>query len=176
VSTRAANGGPQVIGLQCHFCIAFGRKEKVCVKRHALTAIQGWMHPFRYDNIESHISGQHPTKWAEFKQLNSIIERQAFFDDVSVAFRNSIKAHFPFSSLGAKRQIVFDIEKDIVDVIVRGMMFDPVDIVDNDANNDAKENDLAFGSDTERDVVFRQRIQKAALAKERTISLFQHVD
>ncbi len=56
VSTRAANGGSQVTGLQCRFCIAFGREEKVGAKRQALTAIQGWMRPFRYDNIESHVS------------------------------------------------------------------------------------------------------------------------
>ncbi len=86
--------------------------------------------------------------------------------------KNSIKAHFPSSSLGAERQIVFDIEKDIVDVIVHGMMFDPADIVNNDADNDAEENDPAFDSDAERDAVLRRCIQKAALAKERALSLF----
>jgi len=157
VSTRAANGGPQVTRLQCRFYIAFGRKEKVGAKRQASTVVQGWMRPFRYDNIKSHVSGQHPTKWAEFKQLDSIVDRQAFFDDVPIAFKNYIKAYFPSSSLGAERQIVFNIEKDIVDVIIRGMMFDPANIVDNDANSDAdsdaEENDPAFGSDAERDAV-----------------------
>ncbi|CAM6014656.1 unnamed protein product [Sphagnum balticum] len=133
------------------------------------------MRPFRYDNIESHVSGQHPTKWAEYKCLDSIVERHAFFDDVPVAFRNSIKAHFPSSSLGAERQIIFDIEKDITDVIMRGMMFDPVDIINSDADNDAKENDHAFGNDAECNIL-RRRIQKAALAKERALSLFQYVD
>ncbi len=87
-------------------------------------------------------------------------------------FRNSIKVHFPSSSLGAERQIVFDIEKDIVDVIVRGMMFDPAYIVDNDANSDVEENDPTFGTDAERDAILRRHIQKAALAKERALSLF----
>jgi len=59
-----------------------------------------------------------------------------------------------------------------VDVIVRGMMFDPADIVDSNADSDAEENDPAFGSDIERDAVLHQRIQKAALAKERVLSLF----
>ncbi len=94
VSTRAVNGGPQVTGLQCRFCIAFGRKEKVGAKDQASTVVQGWMRPFRYDNIESHVSGQHPTKWVEYKRFGSIVERQAFFDDVPDAFKNSIKAHF----------------------------------------------------------------------------------
>jgi hypothetical protein len=134
------------------------------------------MCPFRYDNIESHVSGQHPTKWAEYKWFGSIVECQTFFDDVLVAFKNSIKAHFPSSSLGAERQIVFDIKKDIMDMIVRGMMFDPADIVDSDADNDAEDNDLAFGSDAERNAVLCRCIQKAALAKERALSLFQCVD
>jgi hypothetical protein len=172
VSTRVANGGLQVTRVQCRFCIAFGREEKVGAKRQASTAIQGWMRPFRYDNIESHVSGQHPTKWADYKRLDLIVEHQAFFDDVPVVFKNSIKAHFPSSSLGAERQIVFDIKKDIVDVIVHGMMFDPADIVDSDADSDAEENDLAFGSDAEHDAVLRRHIQKAALAKERVLSLF----
>ncbi len=29
VSTRAANGGSQITGLQCRLCITFGREEKV---------------------------------------------------------------------------------------------------------------------------------------------------
>ncbi|CAK9219971.1 unnamed protein product [Sphagnum troendelagicum] len=66
-----------------------------------------------------------------------------------------MKAHFPSSSLGVERQIVFDIEKDIVDVIICGMMFDPVDIVDSNAHNDAEENDPAFGNDAKRDAILR---------------------
>ncbi|CAK9203878.1 unnamed protein product [Sphagnum troendelagicum] len=130
------------------------------------------MRPFHYDNIESRVNGQHPTKWAEYKWLDSIVECQALFDNVPVTFRNFIKAHFSFSSLGTECQILFDIEKDIVDVIVRGMMFDLVNIVDSDADNDAKENDPTFGNDVERDAILRQRIQKAALAKKRALSLF----
>jgi hypothetical protein len=134
------------------------------------------MRPFYYDNIESHVNGQHSTKWAEYKRLNLIVERQAFFDNVPVAFRNSIKAHFPSSSLGVERQIVFDIEKEIVDVIVCGMMFDLANIVDSDADIDAKENDPAFGSDAERDAILHRHIQKATFAKKRALSLFQRVD
>jgi hypothetical protein len=130
------------------------------------------MRPFYYDNIESHVSGQRPMKWVEYKQLDSIVERQTFFDDVPIGFRNLIKAHFPFSSFGVERQIIFD----IVDVIACDMMFDPVDIIDSDADNDAEENDPAFGNDTEHNVVLRRRIQKATLAKERALSLFQRMD
>jgi hypothetical protein len=56
------------------------------------------------------------------------------------------------------------------------MMFELTDIVDSDADSDAEENDLAFGNDTEHDAVLHRRIQKATLAKERALSLFQRVD
>ncbi len=116
----------KVIGLQCRFCIAFGR-EKVGSKRKTATIVQGWSHPFRYDNIENHFRNQHSGQWAVYQALESSSERTSFFNDVPVAFKNSIKAHFLSSSLGVERQIVYGIEKDIVDTIVGDMMFNPED-------------------------------------------------
>ncbi len=138
----------KVIGLQCRFCIAFGREEKVGSKRKAVTTVQGWSHPFRYDNIENHLRNQHSGQWAVYQALESSSERTSFFNDVPVAFKNSIKAHFPSSSLGAERQIVYDIEKDIVDTIVGDMMFNPEDQDDTDADHDADEEPV-FGSAAE---------------------------
>ncbi len=54
----------KVTGLQCRFCIAFGQEEKVGLKRKAATIVQGWSHPFRYDNIENHLRNQHSGQWA----------------------------------------------------------------------------------------------------------------
>jgi len=110
-----------------------------------VTTVQGWSHPFHYDNIENHLRNQHSGQWALYQALESSFERASFFDDVLVAFKNSIKAHFLSSSLGTKRQIVYDIEKDIVDTIVGNMMFNPEDQDDNDADHDADE-ELAFDS------------------------------
>jgi hypothetical protein len=45
----------KVTGLQCSFCIAFGLEEKVGSKRKAAITVQGWSHPFRYDNIENYL-------------------------------------------------------------------------------------------------------------------------
>jgi len=56
----------KVIGLQCCFCIAFGREEKIGLKRKAATTVQGWSHPFRYDNIENHLRNQHSGQWAVY--------------------------------------------------------------------------------------------------------------
>lgn len=45
----------KVLGLQCRFCITFGREEKIKSKRKLTSTIQGWSTPFRYDNIENHM-------------------------------------------------------------------------------------------------------------------------
>jgi hypothetical protein len=129
----------KVTGLQCRFCIAFGREEKVGSKRKAATTVQGWSHPFCCNNIEKHLRNQHSGQWALYQAFESSSEHASFFNDVPIAFKNSIKAHFPSSSLGAERQIVYNIEKDIMDIIVGDMMFNPEDQDDSDANHDADE-------------------------------------
>ncbi|CAN5966279.1 unnamed protein product [Sphagnum jensenii] len=175
VSSKAPNCN-KVNSLQCRFCIAFGCEEKVGAKRKPSTDVQGWIRPFRYDNIENHVSGQHPAKWAEYKLLDSSDDRKAFFDDVLVSFKNSMKAHFPSSSLGTEREMVFNIEKDIVDVIVGDMMFEPNDdIIDSDPEDDMDE-PPAFSSDAERNVVLHRQAQQSVLAKERALSLFKRID
>ncbi len=142
----------KVIGLQCRFYIAFGQEEKVGSKRKAATKVQGWSHPFRYNNIENHFHNQHSGQWALYQALESSFQRASFFNDVLVAFKNSIKAHFLSSSLGIERQIVYDIEKDIVDTIVGDMMFNPEDQDDSDADHDTDE-EPAFGNAAEINVL-----------------------
>jgi len=165
----------KVIDLQCRFCIAFGWEEKVGSKRKAATTVQGWSHPFRYDNIENHLHNQHSGQWALYQALESSSEHASFFDDIPVVFKNSIKAHFPSSFLGAERQIVYDIEKDIVDTIVGDMMFNPEDQDDSDADHDTNE-EPAFNSATEINVLLLRCRQAATKAKERALSLFKRVE
>ncbi len=83
--------------------------------------------------------------------------------------------HFPSSSLGAKQQIVYDIEKDIVDTIVGDMMFNPEDQDDSDANHDTDE-ELTFGSAAEINALRLRHRQASAKAKERALSLFKRVE
>ncbi len=124
----------KVTGLQCRFCIAFGWEEKVGSRHKAATTVQGWSHPFRYNNIGNHLRNQHSGQWALYQAHESFSERASFFDDVPVAFKNSIKTHFLSLSLSAERQIIYDIEKDIMDTIVGDMMFHAEDQDDNDAD------------------------------------------
>jgi hypothetical protein len=64
----------KVPGLQCCFCITFGR-EKVGSKRKPTTIVQGWSTPFHYDNIENHMRTQHPTQCAQYTTIKSDNER-----------------------------------------------------------------------------------------------------
>jgi hypothetical protein len=93
----------KVLGPQCRFCIAFGREEKVGSKRKPTTTVQGWLTPFRYDNIENHMRTQHPIQWAQNVAIKSNNECHQFFVTVPVTFKNSIKVHFLSSSLGVER-------------------------------------------------------------------------
>ncbi|KAI2512515.1 hypothetical protein MHU86_1968 [Fragilaria crotonensis] len=62
-----------VIGLQCRFCIVFGREERSGTKRKALSIVKGWSAPFRYDNIELHLRKQHAV---QFEQYDERIDRK----------------------------------------------------------------------------------------------------
>ena len=83
----------KVTGLQCRSCIAFGLEEKVGLERKVATTVQGWSHPFLYNNIESRLCNQHFGQWAHYQVLESSFERASFFDDVSVVFKNSWRSH-----------------------------------------------------------------------------------
>ncbi len=63
-----------------------------------------------------------------------------------VVFKNLIKAHFVSESMG-ERQIVFNINKDIIETIVDDMMYKVTDEADSD-NENVQEN-LAFGNEVE---------------------------
>jgi hypothetical protein len=62
-----------------------------------------------------------------------------------------------------------------VDTIVGNMMFNPEDQDDSDVNHDADE-ELAFGSAAEINVLLLQHRQTIAKAKERALSLFKRVE
>lgn len=70
--------------------------------------------------------------------LDLVDDQNDFFKHVFVVFKNTIKTHLPSSSFDASHQIMLDIEKNIVDVIVGDMMFDLADIIDNNFDNDAE--------------------------------------
>jgi hypothetical protein len=92
---------------------------------------------------------QHQMKWLEYDVIHSNYECNQFFTNVFVVFKNSIKTHFVSKSMG-ERQIVFDINKDIVKTIVDNMIYKIEDETNND-NEDIEENHV-FGNEVERTV------------------------
>jgi hypothetical protein len=176
VASRDPSTGT-VIGLQCRFCIAFGREEKVGSKRKPASTIQGWNAPFRYDNIEKHLCVVHPSQWDVYNAIKSADRRDSFFADgeqKAQQYKKSIKAHFPSEVLGAERQKVFDIEKAIVEKIVGEMMFNPEDDMDTDDEEEDHGNDAGeFGSSSELRALRRQRAVDVATAHQRGLSIFK---
>lgn len=75
--------------------------------------------------------------------------------------------------MGVERQIVFDIDKNIVDTIVGDMLFNPADEFDNDEDADVE--DLVFGSEVELNAIMRLHLEAAAIAKSRVLTLFKQI-
>ncbi len=85
------------------------------------------------------------------RPLNPTMSTINYFVDIPVAFKNSIKAYYSSSSLGTECQIVFDINRNIVDTIISNMLFDLANDSNNDEDFDVE--DLVFGNEVELNVV-----------------------
>ncbi len=116
---------------------------------------------------------QHPTQQAQYTTIKSDNECDQFFVNVPAAFKNSIKTHFPSSSLGTKCQIVFNIDTNIVDTIVGDMLFDLVDEFNN--NEDVDVEDPVFSSEVDLNVVMHLRLEAVATTKLRVLALFKRI-
>jgi hypothetical protein len=89
---------------------------------------------------------------------------------VLIVSKNSIKAHFVFESVG-EQQIVFEIDKDIVETIVGDVMYKVEDEVDSD--NEVVEKNLVLCNEAERIAVLVGRRAAIAKAKEHVLLLFK---
>lgn len=83
----------EVTSCACRFCLAFGREAKVGAKRKPTERVK-YFERFRTDNYVQHLKLEHPQKWAEYQQLNSDQDKEAFFLEVQVPFVNTIESHF----------------------------------------------------------------------------------
>lgn len=136
VASRVMHTGV-VNGLRCRFCVAFGREAKVGSKRKASSpgSGQSWTVPFRYDNIENHVRTQHPLKWAEYEKAKMIWKYTSRYDECNKFFSHtnsiaaSARSHFqsPDRPGQGRQQLVFTIDKSIVEVIIGEMMYASTD-------------------------------------------------
>jgi hypothetical protein len=109
-------------------------------------------------------------KWLEYDVIHSNYECNQFFTNVFIVFKNSIKSHFVFKYVG-ERQIVFDINKDIVETFVSSMIYKVEDETDND-NEDIEEN-LVFSNEVERTIVLVRHWATITKVKEQALLLFK---
>ena len=142
VTSRVMHTGV-VNGLRCRFCVAFGREERVGSKRKGFcpTSQQSWVFPFRYDNIENHVRTQHPSKWDEYETAKLKWKYATRYDECNnfFAHTNTLAARSNFWSpeqpgrpQQARPQLVFTIDKDIVECIIGEMMYSSTDHDDDD--------------------------------------------
>jgi hypothetical protein len=110
--------------------VAFGREEKVGTKRKQGSSQMTWVYPFRYDNIENHVLTQHPEKWDEYKNERKTWRYGLRYDECNKFFAKNItmtasRNYFrsPEQPGQARSQLVFTIDKDIVESIIGDMMY-----------------------------------------------------
>ena len=116
-----APSSSEIVSVSCRFCISFGREEKIGSKRKATTNVMYFKKPFRSDSYRRHMETQHPERWKQYTSCNNESKAKFFENHCPVPFKETIPSHFP----GRQVPIVHTVGKDIVDVIVGDMMFDP---------------------------------------------------
>lgn len=185
-------------------CCTFGREAKVGSKRKASSpgSGQSWTVPFRYDNIENHVYIQHPLKWAEYEKAKMIWKYTSRYDECNKFFSHtnsiaaSARSHFqsPDWPGQGRQQLVFTIDKSIVEVIIGEMMFASTDedipttsvgdgddddasvVIDNDDDGGINIASSRFCTSAEQDAVMNDRRVLAARAKALALSLFERID
>ena len=113
----------EVISVSCQFCIFFGREEKVGAKRKATSNIQYFRCPFCADVYTRHMLSQHHVVWERYCALSNEEKATFFNQNAPVAHRNTLRSHFE----GAQEHMHYFVSKDIVDVIIADMFFEPDD-------------------------------------------------
>ena len=116
-----------VVSVLCRFCASFGREEKAGAKRKVTSNVQYYKRPFRTDHYTKHAKEAHPRRW-ELYCASSDEKKSTFFDEtVPAVHRETIKSHF-----GKSHRVVHHfVNKEIVDVIIGEMLFQPDDLSDN---------------------------------------------
>ena len=102
-------------GINCKLYVSFGSEEKVGDKWKTTENMMSWKSPFCYDNTKKHLIGQHPDRWKDDLKLSNGAKDTLF--EGAMPFRNRLQYNFTKSSWG-ERAIVFDLNKEIVEVII----------------------------------------------------------
>ena len=120
ISQRDA-GTSKVVSVSCRFCIAFGRECKVGPKRNTTSNLKTFGPVFRPENYRIHLNSEHSTKWEAYCALSPEL-KGSYFD--GIPFTNTIISHLERGC----DAVVYTIDKDIVDIIIGDILWNPNDI------------------------------------------------
>lgn len=109
-----------VKSLLCRFCMRFGRESKKR-KRAPTSNNQVWQEGnFRTDNYKAHMDLVHPKKFKEYSDC-SADEKKVFFDKHPGSTPSVMKY------LDTERPMILTFNRDVVDTLIGGILFDPDD-------------------------------------------------
>ena len=138
----APAGHGKVVGAVCLLCKTFGREAKVALPQQAdgepapkkprakRSSVQVFR-SYRTDKYETHHKSEHPRKYAEYKaileqhQANPAARKEA----VKLFFKNGTKGLNSF--FDGNKAVVFSFDRQIVDVLIKEVLFDPDDLDEN---------------------------------------------
>ena len=106
-----------VTSVVCRFCVAFGREEKVGLKRKNFATKKCFKAPFRPVLYCQHHELQHPSMWLSYSEASDYA-KATLFEVVPVG--DQLTSHFE----GSDGQLYFTIDPEIVDVLISEVFFD----------------------------------------------------
>ena len=115
-----------VVTVVCRFCEVFGKDEAVEErKRSRSDCVKYFKASFRKENFSLHIQRMHSSKWTGYCKLYSVA-KNSFFDIGSSSGSQATMNVFAGPHTLPLRELI---DKDIIDIIIVDMMFQPEDMV-----------------------------------------------
>jgi hypothetical protein len=116
-----------ILSIKCKFC-ELGKdssENENDRKRKRTERVKYYQKPWRKDNIERHLKEQHSKRYHEYSNLTTD-DKIKFFEQVEDAkpFAAFLNPDAGQAGRKAKRQILIDISKDVVDVIINQLLTD----------------------------------------------------
>jgi hypothetical protein len=117
-----------VMSVKYRFCDVFKREERQStsssLKPRKRSENVKFFRTFRTTCYKQHLDLEHPLKWAEYQNLTSDEDREAFFGpSSSIPLVNSLHAHFDVSA----DKLVIRVKPSIFETIIGQLLFHPDD-------------------------------------------------
>ena len=164
----------EIVSIRCRFC-EYGRdaKESDCDRKRKRTErVKYYQRPWRKDNIERHLKDQHSKLYQEYVGLESHEERIKFFQDRDEAkpFASILNPNLGEAGKKAKTQVMIDIHKEVVDIIISQLLADCDEAEDGDCREEAHAAADMFNLVSNDESEFYQAVWPNALQFEMIVS------